>query len=89
MLIRPLALELWPHNIRVNEPVPRPVLTYRVAQSAREPGFVFQDDSEWVKIPEDVVPLAPYPRHSARQGSHRSAVQPHAARCVTLVRASH
>ena len=51
-------LELWQHNISVNELIPGPVLTDRVAQHAREPGTVFQDDSEWVKTPEDVVPLA-------------------------------
>ena len=59
MLIRVLALELWQHNISVNELVPGPVLTDLVAQSyAQNPGSVFQDDSEWVKTPEDVVPLA-------------------------------
>ena len=59
MLIRVLALELWQHNISVNELVPGPVLTDLVAQSyAQNPGSVFQDDSEWVKMPEDVVPLA-------------------------------
>ena len=61
MLTRVLALELWPHNISVNELVPGPVLTERVAESyAHNPGSVFQDDSEWVKTPEDVVPLALY-----------------------------
>lgn len=59
MLVRVLAQELWPHNIGVNELVPGPVLTERVAKSyARKPGSVFQDASEWVKTPEDVVPLA-------------------------------
>ena len=59
MLIRVLALEMWQHNISVNELIPGPVLTERVAQSyARKPGSVFKDDSEWVKTPEDVVPLA-------------------------------
>ena len=58
MLVRVLALELWQHNISVNELIPGPVLTDRVARYAREPGSVFQDDSEWVKTPEDVVPLA-------------------------------
>ena len=59
MLIRVLALELWQHNISVNELVPGPVLTDLVAQSyAQNPGSVFQDDSEWVKMPKDVVPLA-------------------------------
>ncbi len=59
MLIRVLAQELWQHDISVNELIPGPVLTGRVTQAyARKPGSVFQDDSEWVKMPEDVVPLA-------------------------------
>ena len=58
MLIRVLALELWRHNISVNELIPGPVLTDRVAQYAREPGSVFREQSEWVKTPKDVVPLA-------------------------------
>ena len=59
MFIRVLALELWQYNISVNELIPGPVLTARVARSyAQEPGSVFQEDSEWVKTPEDVVPLA-------------------------------
>ena len=54
MLVRVLAQELWPHNISVNELVPGPVLTERVARSyARKPGSVFQDASEWVKAAED------------------------------------
>ena len=59
MLVRVLAQELWQHNISVNELIPGPVLTERVAQSyAQRTGSVFQDDSEWIKTPEDVVPLA-------------------------------
>ena len=58
MLVRVLALELWRHNISVNELIPGPVLTDRVTQNARQPGSVFQVQSEWVKTPEDVVPLA-------------------------------
>ena len=59
MLVRVLAQELWQHDISVNELVPGPVLTDLVAQSyAQNPGSVFQDDSEWVKTPEDVAPLA-------------------------------
>ena len=59
MLIRVLAQELWQHNISVNELIPGPVLTERVARTyAQRPGSVFQDDSEWTKTPEDVVPLA-------------------------------
>ncbi len=58
MLVRVLALELWRYNISVNELIPGPVLTDRVAQYARQPGSVFLEESEWVKAPEDVVPLA-------------------------------
>ena len=47
MLVRVLALELGQHNISVNELIPGPVLTERVAQSyAREPGSVFLEGSE-------------------------------------------
>ena len=61
MLMRVLAQELWQHNISVNELIPGPVLTERVARSyAQDPQSVFQDNSEWVKTPEDVVPLALY-----------------------------
>ena len=59
MLVRVLAQELWQHNISVNELIPGPVLTERVARThAHRPRSVFQDDSEWIKSPEDVVPLA-------------------------------
>ena len=59
MLVRVLAQELWQHNISVNELIPGPVLTERVARThAHRPGSVFQDDSEWIKTPDDVVPLA-------------------------------
>ena len=59
MLVRVLAQELWQHDISVNELIPGPVLTGRVTQAyAQKAGSVFQDDSEWIKTPEDVVPLA-------------------------------
>ena len=59
MLVRVLAQELWHHDISVNELIPGPVLTGRVTQAyAQKAGSVFQDDSEWIKTPEDVVPLA-------------------------------
>ena len=59
MLVRVLAQELWQHNISVNELIPGPVLTERVAQTfAERPDSVFKIDSEWVKTPEDIVPLA-------------------------------
>ena len=84
MLIRVLALELWQHNISVNELVPGPVLTDLVAQSyAQNPGSVFQDDSEWVKMPEDVVPLALVLATQPAKGPHRANLQPHETRYVT------
>ena len=59
MLVRVLAQELWPHSISVNELIPGPVLTERVARTnTSRPDSVFQVDSEWVKSPEDVVPLS-------------------------------
>lgn len=59
MLVRVLAQELWQHTISVNELIPGPVLTERVARTfADRPDSVFQIDSEWIKTPEDVVSLA-------------------------------
>ncbi len=59
MLMHVLAQEVWQHNISVNEIIPGPVLTERVARTfADRPDSVFQIDSEWIKTPEDVVPLA-------------------------------
>jgi 3-oxoacyl-[acyl-carrier protein] reductase len=58
MLTRVLAQELWPFNISVNEIIPGPVVTEtRPQESMPSPG-VFAIESEWVKTPEDVVPLA-------------------------------
>ena len=58
MLTRVLAQELWPFNISVNELIPGPVVTEMSApESTPSPG-VFAIESEWVKTPEDVVPLA-------------------------------
>ncbi len=50
MLTRVLAQELWPHNISVNELIPGPVRT--------EMDGVLEIESEWMKSPEDVVPMA-------------------------------
>ena len=59
MLTRVLAQELWEHNISVNELVPGPVVTDLSSEAARrQEGSVFTIDSEWIKRPEDVVPLA-------------------------------
>jgi 3-oxoacyl-[acyl-carrier protein] reductase len=59
MLTRVLAQELWPYNISVNELIPGPVVTAMSEQDrARNSNSVFAVDSEWIKTPEDVVPLA-------------------------------
>lgn len=58
MLTRCLALELWPDNITVNELIPGPVETDLTASlfQADKPHPVIE--SEWVKRPEEVAPLA-------------------------------
>jgi 3-oxoacyl-[acyl-carrier protein] reductase len=58
MLTRILAQELWPYNISVNELVPGPVNTSMTAQASTQREGVFTIDSEWIKTPEEVVPLA-------------------------------
>ena len=59
MLTRVLAQELWEYNISVNELVPGPVVTGLSSESARQQeSSVFTIDSEWIKRPDDVVPLA-------------------------------
>ena len=59
MLTRVLAQELWRDNISVNELVPGPVMTERARETYRgSSDSVFSIDSEWVKTPEDVVPMA-------------------------------
>ena len=59
MLTRVLAQELWRYNISVNELIPGPVLTQRVEEGyAGREDSVFNIESEWVKAPEDVAPLA-------------------------------
>jgi len=58
MLTRCLAMQLWEEGIAVNELIPGPVeteLTRAVFQSDRPHP---QMNSEWVKQPEDIVPLA-------------------------------
>ena len=59
MLTRVLAQELWPYRISVNELIPGPVQTALGGQppEPREE-TVFTIDSEWVKTPQAVVPLA-------------------------------
>ena len=58
MLTRCLALELWKDNITVNELIPGPVYT-ELTEAIFEAGQPHPAiPSEWVKDPEDVVPLA-------------------------------
>lgn len=57
MLTRVTAQELWEYNISVNELIPGPVET-RIAGGERDPNSVFGIDSEWIKTPEEVAPLA-------------------------------
>ncbi|MDA0285690.1 MAG: SDR family NAD(P)-dependent oxidoreductase [Planctomycetota bacterium] len=58
MLTRCLSLELWEAGVTVNELIPGPVYTELTAEifpkDQAHPGI----SSEWVKAPEDVVPLA-------------------------------
>ena len=59
MLTRVLAQELWQYNISVNELIPGPVMTHRTQEVyAQREESVFTIESEWVKGPEDVAPLA-------------------------------
>lgn len=57
MLVRILADELRADGIAVNELVPGPVRTAMTAVPQRE-GSVVSNPVEWLKRPEDVVPLA-------------------------------
>ena len=60
MLTRCLAVEVWPHNIEVNEFVPGPVytkLTKDLFDPAVPPPIA---ESERVKMPDDCVPLVMY-----------------------------
>lgn len=58
MFTRCLAMEVWRDNITVNELVPGPVYTELTADifTRNQPHPAI--DSEWVKGPEDVVPMA-------------------------------
>lgn len=60
MLTRVLAQELVGDNISVNELIPGPVRTDATQAVADQPGThaAFGVPGEWVKTPEDVVPLA-------------------------------
>ncbi len=57
MLVRVLADEVAPDRISVNELIPGPVLTHMTGPGT-DPTSVFSIEREWIKQPEDVVPLA-------------------------------
>ncbi len=58
MLVRVLAQELAPHGISVNELIPGPVATTEDEATLKQWKKRFEELGEWIKKPEDVVPLA-------------------------------
>jgi 3-oxoacyl-[acyl-carrier protein] reductase len=58
MLTRTLAQEVQKDQISVNELIPGPVQTELAGHSEQRQDSVFSIDGEWIKEPEDVVPLA-------------------------------
>jgi 3-oxoacyl-[acyl-carrier protein] reductase len=58
MLTRVLAQELAPYQISVNELIPGPVVTSATVAQATPRQGVFAIEGEWVKTPEEVIPLA-------------------------------
>lgn len=69
MFTRCLAMEVWEHNITVNELIPGPVYTQLTSDvftpDASHPAF----NSEWVKQPQDVTPLAMFLATQPDRGS--------------------
>jgi 3-oxoacyl-[acyl-carrier protein] reductase len=58
MLTRCLSMELWESGVAVNELIPGPVFTDLTADTFPKDQAHPAISSEWVKAPEDVVPLA-------------------------------
>ena len=58
MLGKQIRKELVEFNISVNEIIPGPVKTFQTRNLRDDPNSPFQIKGEWVKEPEDVVPLA-------------------------------
>ena len=58
MLTRLLGEELLAYNISVNELIPGPVETLQTMNRPKKDGDVVFSNTEWIKQPEDVVPLA-------------------------------
>jgi len=57
MLVRCLAEELTGHNITINELIPGPVLTDMNSNWGEQVDPIFLSGPEWVKSPEDLVPM--------------------------------
>lgn len=80
MLTRCLSLELWEAGIAVNEIIPGPVFTEMTAGIFEPDKPHPQIASEWVKLPEEVGPLAVYlagqPRHGPTGQSFSLARRP-------------
>lgn len=58
MLTRVLAQEVWQDKISVNELIPGPVETSMTTSADARQGVAFTTSSEWIKQPDDVIPLA-------------------------------
>ncbi|MFZ4659278.1 MAG: SDR family NAD(P)-dependent oxidoreductase [Caldilineaceae bacterium] len=58
MLTRVLAQEVWQDKISVNELIPGPVETTMTTNADARQGVAFTTNSEWIKQPDDVIPLA-------------------------------
>jgi 3-oxoacyl-[acyl-carrier protein] reductase len=58
MLTRVLAQELAPHQISVNELIPGPVVSSLSDEDATQALGADARESEWIKTPPEVVPLA-------------------------------
>ncbi|MCE7987763.1 MAG: SDR family oxidoreductase [Caldilinea sp. CFX5] len=58
MLTRVLAQEVWQDKISVNELIPGPVETSMTTTADARQGVAFTTNSEWIKQPDDVIPLA-------------------------------
>jgi 3-oxoacyl-[acyl-carrier protein] reductase len=58
MLVRTVAEELRPFNITVNELIPGPVITEMNKKFNENIDAIFTDGIEWIKQPDDILPLA-------------------------------
>src|SRR5947208_772683 len=68
MFTRCLAMEVWPHGIDVNEIIPGPVATQLTAGFMPTTGPPPFAESERVKTPEEVAPLAVFLAAQPRGG---------------------